>query len=249
MGSGNDRGYLEFLGHELRSPLTAAKTALEVLQGDLGGLLANEDSAQDGRLKMLDIALRNIQRLHRTVDWSQDLLELERSLPPGQWHGLSLHEALAMVPDARGNVLPSELVHASLFTDPNLLQVLVGQAMRVLEFALPGAPLQGRWRPAENDDTRVQLWLVPEPDDGDCREPRVARTGLNSAADCSQSGLCEELERLARYVISRPLLASLQVQVSVRPDASDRPALVLEMPLDQPATSSDTGEPSLSCAV
>jgi signal transduction histidine kinase len=77
LGAGSPGGsYLHFLGHELRSPLTAAKTALEALQGELSGEL---DSSVDARaleasLKMTAIAVRNIQRLQQTVEWSQDLL-------------------------------------------------------------------------------------------------------------------------------------------------------------------------------
>ncbi len=69
---------LHFLGHEFRSPLTAAKTALEALQGELSSdSIAGrqeDQTAVEASLKMADIALRNIQRLHQTVEWSQDLL-------------------------------------------------------------------------------------------------------------------------------------------------------------------------------
>jgi len=73
--------YLHFLGHELRSPLTAAKTALEALQGELSSRPDASEELQEAdvatvetSLKMADIALRNIERLHQTVEWSQDLL-------------------------------------------------------------------------------------------------------------------------------------------------------------------------------
>ena len=61
------------VGHELRSPLTAIKTALEVMQGDLRTW--NDEPAEvEAQLKMLQIALRNVRRLHRAVEWSQMLL-------------------------------------------------------------------------------------------------------------------------------------------------------------------------------
>jgi signal transduction histidine kinase len=61
------------VGHELRSPLTAIKTALEVMQEDLRTW--NDEPAEiEDQLKMLQIALRNVRRLHRAVEWSQMLL-------------------------------------------------------------------------------------------------------------------------------------------------------------------------------
>jgi hypothetical protein len=61
------------VGHELRSPLTAIKTALEVMQDDLR-TWNDEPADVEDQLKMLQIALRNVRRLHRAVEWSQMLL-------------------------------------------------------------------------------------------------------------------------------------------------------------------------------
>ena len=57
--------YRDFLGHELRSPLTAIRTALEEIAAC---------PADPGPLP--EIALRNVERLHRVLEWSQDLLAL-----------------------------------------------------------------------------------------------------------------------------------------------------------------------------
>jgi signal transduction histidine kinase len=57
--------YRDFLGHELRSPLTAIRTALEEIAAE----------PQDP-LPLVRIALRNVRRLHRTLEWSQDVLAL-----------------------------------------------------------------------------------------------------------------------------------------------------------------------------
>ena len=80
---------LDILGHELRTPLTAIKTALEVLAADLAAdfgadlgadLTAapqdgwTERPQDDNRVRMVQIALRNVQRLDRTVDWGQAML-------------------------------------------------------------------------------------------------------------------------------------------------------------------------------
>lgn len=61
------------VGHELRSPLTAIKMALEVMEGDLRTWHA-EPGDLEAQLRMLEIALRNVRRLHRAVEWSQMLL-------------------------------------------------------------------------------------------------------------------------------------------------------------------------------
>lgn len=61
------------VGHELRSPLTVIKTALEVMEGDLRSCHV-EPADIDSQLRMLEIALRNVRRLHRAVEWSQMLL-------------------------------------------------------------------------------------------------------------------------------------------------------------------------------
>lgn len=66
------------VGHELRSPLTVIKTALEVMEGDLCTWHA-EPADVEAQLKMLQIALRNVRRLHRAVEWSQMLLAGPRS--------------------------------------------------------------------------------------------------------------------------------------------------------------------------
>ncbi len=69
---------LHFLGHELRSPLTAIKTALEVIEGELWqDQQSGRVPVAESRLRMLEIALRNVRRMHRAVEWSQDLLQFE----------------------------------------------------------------------------------------------------------------------------------------------------------------------------
>lgn len=69
---------LHFLGHELRSPLTAIKTALEVMEGELWQDEASGRTEEAlSRQRMLQIALRNVRRMHSAVEWSQDLLKFE----------------------------------------------------------------------------------------------------------------------------------------------------------------------------
>lgn len=92
---------LDILGHELRTPLAAIRTALEILAADLAVDLAVDLTADpavepaadpavdlpatpwdgfpvrpqdDTTARMVRIALRNVQRLDRTVDWGQTML-------------------------------------------------------------------------------------------------------------------------------------------------------------------------------
>jgi len=62
--------YREFVGHELRSPLTAIHTALAALAEDLGAGEGMRDA-----VRMLEIALRNTRRLEDTVNWHLQVLE------------------------------------------------------------------------------------------------------------------------------------------------------------------------------
>jgi signal transduction histidine kinase len=72
---------VHLVGHELRSPLTVIKTALEVMEGDLRTWHA-EPADVEAQLRMLEIALRNVRRLHRAVEWSQMLLSGPRTEAP-----------------------------------------------------------------------------------------------------------------------------------------------------------------------
>jgi signal transduction histidine kinase len=74
--------YRDFLGHELRSPLTALRTALEEIAASPG---------DPGPLPQ--IALRNVERLQQVLEWSQGLLALA-DLPDPE-----AREALAALAD------------------------------------------------------------------------------------------------------------------------------------------------------
>jgi len=248
------QGYLHFLGHELRSPLTAAKTALEVLQGELGGMSPGghnpgpdleDEGLRDSRLKMLDIALRNIQRLHRTVDWSQDLLELEAALPEEQCSLIPVAKLAEAVEEVAGFQLEDEARERFLESDPHLLRILAEQMVRVLEYALPGCPLSGviRLDPARTDC--LEMGLFPA---AGCRYPegpRITRTHLASVAGSGQSSIREELDRLRDYVVSGGLLDRLRGRVSVQDGPGGMPGLVLGLELAESAGSGDriSGEP------
>ena len=248
------QGYLHFLGHELRSPLTAAKTALEVLQGELGGMSPGDhdpgpdmenEGLRDSRLKMLDIALRNIQRLHRTVDWSQDLLEMEVALPVEQSSLIPVEKLAEAVQDVAAFQFEDEVRERLLESDLHLLRILAEQMARVLEYALPGCPLSAVFRldPARTDCLEMRLFPA-----AGCRSPqgpRITRAHLASAAGSGQSSIRQELDRLRDYVVSRGLLDRLRARVTVQDGPDGMPGLVLGLELADSAGSGDRipGEP------
>ena len=238
----DQEGYLQFLSHELRSPLTAAKTALEVLQGELGGLLgpgenqpresgSKGNSQGDARLAMVDIALRNIKRLHRTVDWNQDLQELEKSVLSGQWSRVLVEELGMVAAETMDLVIEEGARGLELESDRNLLRVLMGQMTRVLDYALPGCPLRGVVRVDSARSRCLELAMQPQNAGPLPDEPRIMRTRLARATGQQESSPQEELERLVGYVVSRPLLDRLHARVLVCQDAEGIPGLVLRLVL------------------
>lgn len=66
-GSGPGTGFHDLVNHEMRTPLTAAGTALQTLAMQLA-------RAGGPTLELVDVALRNVRRLERTVDWACDYM-------------------------------------------------------------------------------------------------------------------------------------------------------------------------------
>ncbi len=73
-GAAADGRLRDQLGHELRSPLAALKTALELLSDQQPAPDRAAAGADPARERILDIARRNVQRLHRAVEWSEVVL-------------------------------------------------------------------------------------------------------------------------------------------------------------------------------
>ncbi|MCP4573044.1 MAG: hypothetical protein GY838_11875 [bacterium] len=71
-GTTPDQTYRETVGHELRSPLTVIRTALDTVTDDLA-----QTSISPEMVHMLEIALRNTRRLEEAVD--RHLQELEQA--------------------------------------------------------------------------------------------------------------------------------------------------------------------------
>lgn len=66
-GAGEANHFRDLVNHELRTPLTAAGTALQMLARQL-------ERAGGPSLDLVDLALRNLRRLERTLDWACDHL-------------------------------------------------------------------------------------------------------------------------------------------------------------------------------
>jgi len=235
----NGREFLHFLGHELRSPLTAVKTALEVLQGDLGGLgevgepVSNREGAE-ANLRMLELALRNVRRLHQTVDWTHDLLALAETRPQVRWSARAMADLVARLStefETAADVRCDAESRAQVIdTDPELVCRLVGQVLRVLQCVAPGQ--SPALHVALTMEPRRSLRLTASlPDNGTNTGPRVQRTSLVSSRVLGAESAGEELERLARFMVSPVLLKQLGAHLDVSAESDPRDIIVLDMPV------------------
>ena len=198
--------FRNFLGHELRSPLTAINTALTVLA-------AEKDQGSDSA-KMLAIARRNLTRLTRTVDWSQELLALADSPLTAALGPISLVSLAESLPDHLEVRLGDEDRAFEVTTDPRLLGVLAVQMERVLAYACPG--------------NRPVFRLDLDPGTRDCRLTATVRTDPTAphGTGASRTGgvptgqaLVDEsgteLQHLVQYLISPDLTQVLGVKPRV----------------------------------
>lgn len=227
--------YLHFLGHELRSPLTAVKTALEVLQDELSAAAQPADDASDGsrasadRLRMVELALRNVHRLDRTMDWSQDLLALAHGAPQARRCRVALEELLP--PDLWEKLaatcdLPDDL---QVDTDPCLCRMLLKQLAGVLEYdgrhrlaAVTGSVLPGR--------VVIALQAASTESDGPDPAPVVARTHLVSLQETGRVDPASDLDRLTSFLVSEHLLQLLGAELQVQDPDSGQATLCLTLP-------------------
>ena len=218
--------YLDFLGHELRSPLTAIKTSLEVLEGELGGM---EDSRESSSLKMLAIALRNVRRLHKTVDWSQDLLaagSLSHIPSPREVAMAEMVVRLQGIGEVR---VASAVQDLDLETDPEILTTLVGQMARTLEMACPDRPLTISLQEDPND--AQQLNLAVSAADGEHVPASVVNRRAHSVSSDTAAESGSELQRLARFMVMPDLVGGLGAKLQILDSSEDQPTLILSLNL------------------
>jgi hypothetical protein len=198
--------FRDFLGHELRSPLTAIMTALAVLEAEGGH--------EPGSGRMLRIAQRNLVRLAGTVEWSQELMSLAEAPPVADIGPVSLVSLAKAIPSHLNTHLDEKHGSQEVNTDPRLLGMLAGQMGRVLTFACPGGcPI-------------FRLGLDPR--SGDCRLSfTVVQDNCPENAEWSRA----EIDHLVRMLISSQLLEVLGVRPRLFVDDPGTVELVLDLPL------------------
>jgi len=212
--------FRNFLGHELRSPLTAVKTALSAME--------KEDEKESGSDRMFRIALRNLDRLAETVEWSQELLSLAEAPPAVELGPVRLVSLKEAIPEHLEVHLETSEGCREVLTDPRLLGLLAGQMERVLVYARPGSrPVFRLQGVPDEKDCRLTAEVSP----ARCGEPvsRVSRTGVTGAGLDLAGWNQLELEHLVRMLISPHLLQMLGVKPRVH--VNDQGAVVLTVGL------------------
>ncbi|RKZ20148.1 hypothetical protein DRQ50_00315 [bacterium] len=211
--------YRDFLSHELRSPLSVVATTLRALDETLvtrGGSADERD--------LIVRALRNVQRLERTVDWSQRTLMLTDIPPVRTLQALSADE-LAERLDHLG-VTPAAHTDGEqvVETDPDLLAAMVQQLVRACDCLSPDLQIHLTLAAGAAGCTiRVEAPAIAD------LTPRVARIGL---ARPGETGTSDELAELASMLVPVAALDS----VGARLDLSGAGAGVLEIRLPVVAT-------------
>ena len=213
--------FRDFLGHELRSPLTAIKTALMALQA--------EGEHEPGSARMLRIALRNLVRLTETVGWSQELMSLAEAPPTAELDPVRLATLVRAIPAHLDVHLDNNHESRKVLTDCRLLGMLAGQMERVLAYARPGSRPVFRLEPDPDSGDYLLMATVAE-DRNDSFVSRVSPAGGAEADHDPPDQDRVEFDHLVRMLISPNLLQIL----GVRPRLSADVRGVLELTIGLP---------------
>ncbi|MDX2473767.1 MAG: histidine kinase dimerization/phospho-acceptor domain-containing protein [Candidatus Krumholzibacteria bacterium] len=219
--------YRHFLSHELRSPLTAIKTSLEVLKGALGDLDETENGPA-AELKVLEIALRNVRRMHQTVEWSQDLAASDDFAGTAELQAVFAGDLADHLQEVGDVWVGPAVGECAVQTDPDILARLATQMVRTVSMACPGGAVAIRLDVAEHDDQLLHLVVAAEGQNNG-RASRVCNTRLVGSAD--ESGPVAELDRLSGFMVATSLVDSLDASLSTVTNIDDSPALVLTLKL------------------
>ena len=238
--------YVQFLGHELRTPITSALAALEILAGE--GTVGPEPGGREA--DFVRIALRNLKRLRETLEWTEDYLDARTSALAPRWRDGRLGELvtqavgletprpdLSLVFEAGAESLP-------VFSDGHLLRGLLQQVCRTLRYHAPGAHVTLRisarvgideaapWRGGTPAEFVVALHVSWPPDS---RGPaRVSRTSLVEPGEGPQ----QELSRLVRLTVSREILALFGARLTLPALEDGAPTLQIVLPAVPPGATS-----------
>jgi hypothetical protein len=238
--------YIQFLSHEIRTPITSALSSLEILDAEfsLRGL------GEDRRGDFVRIALRNLKRLRETVNWTEEYLATRSGSLAPRWEEGRVGELFTQASgfsDSRPDlalVFEGGVETAPMVSDVQLLRALLQQVLHALAHHAPES------RP------RLRLALRADPDGalpplgGPARAAEViaslqlstpngepatlrARAGLAERGD----GTDAELSRLLEFTVSREILELLGARIVVPPaSAVNGPVLSLALPTIPPAS-------------
>ncbi len=155
--------FVSIVSHELRTPLTSVKTSLGLLSKGLAGTLT--DQARE----LLDIALRNLERLIRLVDDLLDLARIQSGRFVTQLGPVSVSRVAAEAIEAvrgfaqeRGVRLEyaDEASPAAVLADADRLeQVLVNLLANAIKFSPEDGVVSLRWWP---DRERIAFEVADE---------------------------------------------------------------------------------------
>jgi hypothetical protein len=227
--------YLQFLSHELKTPLTAAQTALQLLLGEA------DDVSDARRREFLDIALRNLRRLGNTITWSEDYLNDRMAPAAPNWSRQGAGSLIVeLVRSGDDDELAVECDAAvgkvELVTDVRLLRSLLRQVNRALRYHAPGARLGLGVTLAGGGADGSRLVLAYRIEAGGGAVGGVARTALVARAE--EPG--RELLRLVEFTVPEEVRQTLGAELIVPSSPPDRhTVLELALPLspaDRPAT-------------
>lgn len=233
--------YIQFLGHETRTPLAAAQAALEILERE--GAAAGQD--RDRRAGFVQVALRNVRRLCETVAWTEEYLEARTLILAPRWQEHRIGELLANVLEIErpcqdlALVFEAGVESLALVSDERLLRTLLRQLVHTLRYHAPGARLVLRVSRRQRESTApaplaggaadqeilIAAWIRGS--EAGRGPARVARTGLVELGDAPEG----ELLRLLEFTVSRELLALLGARVALpAAAAAEGPSLTLVLP-------------------
>ncbi|HYU30006.1 MAG TPA: ATP-binding protein [Gemmatimonadales bacterium] len=141
--------FVSVVSHELRTPMTSVKTSLSLLLGGAGGPL--DPAAHE----LLEVALRNADRLIRLVNDLLDLSRLEAGRMNFRLEPVALEDAVAasveMVAafaNARGVILRTQAPAEPLIVQAErdrVVQVLVNLLSNAIKFSPTGGHVDVRW--------------------------------------------------------------------------------------------------------
>lgn len=230
---------LHFLGHELRSPLTAIKTALEVMQGDLWGTdeaetRAEIPAADRSRLRMLEIALRNVRRMHHTVEWSQNLLQFEGARTEPEARPLSLSQLCVELGRMCGGEVRFQGPDRSEEHELDLVLLLAAEAIVAVRFGEAGVELAVTVDTEAAGAGRLRLEILRSAEQWRLANPDQAPDSLNPSATTDFPELYRHLQRFADFLNPSAPLGRAGGEIRICGDPRQGIGLAIECDLRVP---------------